>query len=164
MYSRARSARFGSAAGIAVAAAFVLSACSGQEAPANGGQAVPGTTVPGTTAPATTATKAAAPVKATEPVPAKASEPANACSSATKATLEAAFKANKQASEALVVDGKGLQRIKCEAPWAFAHFTNEIDGGRMLFVHQNGKWVMRNGGTGQLCEDVPAAIAERICD
>ncbi|WP_410616558.1 hypothetical protein [Amycolatopsis sp. lyj-109] len=162
MYSNAHFARAGAGIGIVVAAAFVLSACSGPQNPPNGAQAA--LPAPATTVTATTATKAPAPVQVAEPVPAKASTPPNACASATKATLEAAFKANKQASEALVVDSKGLQRIKCEAPWAFAHFTNEIDGGRMLFVHQNGKWVMRNGGTGQLCEDVPAAIAERICD
>ncbi|MET8996809.1 hypothetical protein [Amycolatopsis sp. NPDC004169] len=113
---------------------------------------------------ATTATKAAAPVQVAEPAPATASTTANACASATKATLEAAFKANKKASEALAVDSRGLQRIKCAAPWAFAHFTNEIDGGRMLFANQNGKWVMLHGGTGQICEEVPAAIARQICD
>ncbi|WP_244211237.1 hypothetical protein [Amycolatopsis kentuckyensis] len=154
--------RAGAGAGIVVATAFILSACSGQQNPPSAGPATP--PVPATTVTATTATKAPAPVQVADPVPVKASTPVNVCASATKATLEAAFKANKEASEALVMDSRGLQRITCEAPWAFAHFTNEIDGGRMLFVHQNGKWVMRNGGTGQLCEDVPAAIAERICD
>ncbi len=163
MYSRGHFARVGSAAGIAVAAAIVLSACSGQQNPPNGGGQV-GPAEPATTVTATTATKAATPVPVAEPVPAKASEPANACASATKATLEAALKADKKASAALVVDGKGLQRIKCAAPWAFAHFTNEIDGGRILFDHRSGKWVVQSGGTGQLCENVPAAIAERICD
>jgi len=162
MYSKVHFARVGAGTGIVVATAFILSACSGHQSPQSAGPAAP--PAPGTTVTATTATKAPAPVQVADAVPAKASTPVNVCASATKATLEAAFKANKQASEALVVDGKGLQRIKCEAPWAFAHFTNEIDGGRMLFVHQNGKWVMRNGGAGQLCEDVPAAIAERICD
>ena len=159
MYSKVDFVRVGAGAGIVVATAFILSACSVRQNPPSAGPAAPATTVT-----ATTATKAPAPVQVADPVPAKASTPVNACASATKATLEAAFKANKKASGALEMDSRGLQRIKCAAPWAFAHFTNEIDGGRMLFVHQNGKWVMRNGGTGQLCDDVPAAIAERICD
>lgn len=162
MYSKVHFARAGAGAGIVVATAFVLSACSGQQNPPSAGPgAVP---APGTTVTATTATKAPAPVQVADPVPAKAKTPVNACASATKATLEAAFKANKQASEALEMDSRGLQRINCEAPWAFAHFTNDVDGGRMLFAHQNGKWVMLHGGTGQICDEVPAAIAERICD
>jgi hypothetical protein len=162
MYSKVHFARAGAGTGIVVATAFALSACSGQQNPPSAGPAAP--TAPGTTVTATTATEAPAPVQVADPVPAKASTPPNACASATKATLEAAFKANKRASEALAVDSKGLQRITCEAPWAFAHFTNEIDGGRMLFEHRNGKWVMLHGGTGQICDEVPAAIAERICD
>jgi hypothetical protein len=164
MNARGRFARVGAGAGIAVGAAIVLSACSGPQNPPDGGPGTPttsATTVPATTA--TTATKAAAPAKGTEPVPAKASEPANACASATKATLEAALKADKTASAALLVDSKGLQRIKCVAPWAFAHFTNDIDGGSVLFAHRNGKWILERGGTGGMCESVPAAIARQIC-
>lgn len=159
MFSKVDFARAGAGTGIVVAAVFVLSACGGQQDPPSAAPAAP--TVPGTTVTATTATKAPAPVQVAEPVPAKA---ANVCASATKATLEAAFKANRQASEALVVDSRGLQRIECEASWAFAHFTNEIDGGRMLFAHRNGKWVLLHGGTGQICDEVPAAIARKICD
>ncbi len=162
MYSKVHFARAGAGTGIVVATAFVLSACSGQQNPPNGAPAAP--PAPVATVTATTATTAPAPVQVAEPVPAKASTPPNACASATKATLEAAFKANKRASEALEMDRRGLQRINCVAPWAFASFSNEIDGGRMLFAHQNGKWVMLHGGTGQICEEVPAAIAARICD
>jgi hypothetical protein len=145
-------------AGIGVSAAVVLSACTGQQ------QASVGPTAPSpTTTPA--ATTAAAPAQATtspqavKPVPAKV----NACASATKAALEAALKADEKLSGALIVDGKGLQRIKCVAPWAFAHFTNEIDGGRILFTQRNGSWVPVNAGTGELCEKVPAATAKQIC-
>ncbi|KDN16940.1 hypothetical protein [Amycolatopsis rifamycinica] len=162
MYSKVHFARAGAGTGIVVALAFALSACGGEQNPPSAQGAAPAPAAPTVTA--TTATKAPAPVQVAEPVPAKASTPASACASATKATLEAAFKANEKASAALVVDSRGLQRIKCEGSWAFAHFTNELDGGRMLFANQNGKWVMRNGGTGQLCEDVPAAVAARICD
>ncbi|MEU8633666.1 hypothetical protein AB0C38_15960 [Amycolatopsis sp. NPDC048633] len=143
-----------------VAAAAILSACTGQQdSPSNGGA----TPAPTTTPAATTA--AAAPVQATtsaqvaKPAPAKV----NACASATKATLEAALKADEKASGALVIDGKGLQRIKCVAPWAFAHFSNDIDGGSVLFTQRNGTWVPVGGGTGELCEKVPAAIAQQIC-
>ncbi|ADJ44691.1 hypothetical protein AMES_2868 [Amycolatopsis mediterranei S699] len=87
----------------------------------------------------------------------------DACASATKAALEAALKADKKAAAALVVDSKGLQRIKCAEPWAFAHFTNDIDGGSVLFAHRNGKWILQRGGTGGMCESVPAAIAKQIC-
>ncbi|MFJ9778716.1 hypothetical protein ACIRSS_03975 [Amycolatopsis sp. NPDC101161] len=145
-------------AGTGVAAAVVLSACTGQQN-ADVGQS----TQPATTTPA--ATTAAAPAQATtspqvvKPVPAKD----NACASATKAALEAALKADEKFSGALIVDGKGLQRIHCVAPWAFAHFTNEIDGGRILFTHRNGSWVPVNAGTGELCEKVPAATAKQIC-
>ncbi|WP_410669401.1 hypothetical protein [Amycolatopsis sp. cmx-4-68] len=164
MYSLGRVARVGSGVGIAIVAGVVLSACTAQQDSANGGQSTP--TAP--TATATTATQAApadatTSAPATKPAPTKTSAPANACASATKATLEAALKADKKMSGALVIDEKGLQRINCVAPWAFAHFTNDIDGGRILFNYRNGTWVPRNAGTGELCESVPAAIAKQIC-
>ncbi|MBE1496632.1 hypothetical protein H4696_003732 [Amycolatopsis lexingtonensis] len=148
---------FRRAAGIGTiaAAAVVLSACGGQQSPPIGGQS----TTAATTVTATTATPAAA-----RPTPAaEVSAPVRACASATKAKLDAALKADAKASGALVVDRKGLQGIKCAAPWAFAHFTNEIDGGSVLFEYRNGTWFPRNWGTGELCEKVPAATAERIC-
>jgi hypothetical protein len=49
------------------------------------------------------------------------------------------------------------------AGWAFAHFSNEIDGGSVLFTRRNGTWIPVGGGTGELCEKVPAAIAKQIC-
>jgi hypothetical protein len=153
---------FRRAAGIAtmVMAAAILSACTGQQDSASTGGS---TTPPPTTPVATTA--AAAPVEATTPVQVAKPAPTkvSACASATKATLDAALKANKELSGALVVDGKGLQRIKCATPWAFAHFTNDIDGGRVLFTYRNGTWIAQTGGTGELCEKVPAAIAQQIC-
>ncbi len=148
-------------AGTGVAAAVILSACTGQQNAPAGGQAT--TAPPATTTPA--ATTAAAPAQATtsaqavKPVPTKV----GACASATKATLEAALKADEKVSGALIVDGKGLQRIKCAASWAFAHFSNEIDGGSVLFTYRNGSWVPVGGGTGELCEKVPAATAKQIC-
>lgn len=151
------------AAGIAtiVAAGAILSACTGQQdSPVNSGT----TTTPTTTPAATTAAVPAqvtTSAQAVKPTPAKVSE--SACTSATKAKLEAALKADEEVSGALIVDRKGLQRIKCVAPWAFAHFSNEIDGGSVLFTHRNGTWIPVGGGTGELCEDVPAAIAKRIC-
>jgi hypothetical protein len=163
MYSLRRAARVGTGAGIAVVAGVILSACTGQQNSPAGEQVTP----PLTTSTATTA--AAAPAQATtsaqvaKPAPAKVSEPAGACASATKAKLEAALKADEKASGALVIDSKGLQRIKCVAPWAFAHFSNEIDGGSVLFTQRNGTWVPVGGGTGELCEKVPAAIAKQIC-
>ncbi|GLY41934.1 hypothetical protein Amsp01_079570 [Amycolatopsis sp. NBRC 101858] len=144
-----------------VAAAAILSACTGQQdAPPAGGP----TTAPTTTPAATTA---AVPADATTSAPAAKPKPAptkaNPCATATKATLEAALKADKELSGALIVDGKSLQRIKCVAPWAFAHFSNEIDGGSVLFTQRNGTWIPVGGGTGELCEKVPAAIAKQIC-
>jgi hypothetical protein len=155
---------FRRAAGIAtmVMAAAILSACTGPQDSASTGGATTTPTTP-TTPVATTA--AAAPVQATTPVQVAKPAPTkvSACASATKATLEAALKANRELSDALVVDSKGLQRIKCATPWAFAHFTNDIDGGRVLFNYRNGTWIAQTGGTGELCEGVPAAIAEQIC-
>ncbi|WP_318307337.1 hypothetical protein [Amycolatopsis solani] len=139
-----------------------MSACSGPENSPAGtpvAAAAPATVTAPTTVTATTATSAAA-----RPTPAaEVSAPVDVCASATKAKLDAALKVDKQASGALLVDSKGLQRIKCVAPWAFARFTSEIDGGSVLFAHRNGAWVPANWGTGGLCEKVPAAIAERIC-
>ncbi|MEV7044609.1 hypothetical protein [Amycolatopsis sp. NPDC051061] len=155
---------FRRATGIAtmVMAAAILSACTGPQDSASNG--VPATTPTTPTTPVAT-TAAAAPVQATTPVQVVKPAPTkvSACASATKATLEAALKANKELSGALVVDSKGLQRIKCATPWAFAHFTNDIDGGSVLFTYRNGTWIARTGGTGELCEEVPAAIAEQIC-
>ncbi|MEV6640742.1 hypothetical protein [Amycolatopsis sp. NPDC051371] len=150
---------FRRAAGIAtiVTAAAILSACTGQQdSAAHGGPVTTPTT-------AVAPTAVAAPVQATTPVAKPVPAKVSACASATKATLEAALKANKELSGALVVDSKGLQRIKCATPWAFAHFTNDIDGGRVLFNYRNGTWIARTGGTGELCEEVPAAIAGQIC-
>jgi len=155
MYSLGRAARIGSGFGIVVAAGFILSACTAQQNPPDAGQVA----TTGTTTTATTAT----PAPVAEPVPAKATTSVDACASATKAALEAALKADKTASAALLVDSSGLQHIKCVAPWAHARFSNEIDGGSVLFVHRNGKWILQGGGTGQLCENVPAAIAGKIC-
>jgi hypothetical protein len=123
------------------------------------------TTAAMTTAAATTATQAAVPARATTSAPAAKPVPSkvNACASATKATLEAALEADKEMSGALVIDDKGLQRINCVSPWAFTHFSNDIDGGRVLFTYRNGTWVPQNAGTGELCEKVPAAIARQIC-
>jgi hypothetical protein len=142
-----------------VGAAAILSACTGQQvSPPAGGP----TTAPTTTPAATTA---AVPAQATTSAQVAKSTPAkaNPCATATKATLEAALKADKELSGALIVDSKGLQRIKCVAPWAFAHFSNEIDGGSILFTQRNGSWIPVGGGTGELCEKVPAAIAKQIC-
>lgn len=161
MYSLGRFARVGSGVGIAVAVGFLLSACTGQQdSSSHGGPvATPTTTPAATTAAAAPAQATTTPVQAAKPVPTKVS----ACASATKAKLEAALKANKELSDALVVDGKGLQRINCVSPWAFAHFTNDIDGGRVLFTYRNGTWIAQTGGTGELCEKVPASIAKQIC-
>jgi ABC-type transport system substrate-binding protein len=131
-----------------VAAAAILSACTGQQnSPPAGGP----TTAPTTTPAATTA---AVPAQAITSAPGAKPTPtrANPCASATKGTLEAALGADKELSGALIVDGKGLQRIKCVAPWAFAHFSNEIDGGSVLFTQRNGTWIPVGGGTGELCE------------
>jgi hypothetical protein len=150
-------------AGAVVVAAVVLSACTGPQNAPNGGQVT--TTATAAAATATTATQAAAPARVTtsaqaaKPVPAKVS----ACASATKATLEAALEGDEEMSGALVIDDKGLQHINCVAPWAFTHFSNDIDGGRVLFTYRNGTWIPQNAGTGELCEKVPAAIAGQIC-
>ncbi|WP_230862432.1 hypothetical protein [Amycolatopsis camponoti] len=146
--------RIGFGAGIA---AVVLSACTGPQDSPNGAQPTPAAT----TATATTAIPAPTSAPPAKPVPAKVTEAA--CASATKATLEAAVKADKDLSGALIIDSKGLQRVKCVGPWAFAHFTNEIDGGGILFNHRNGTWIAQGGGTGELCEKVPVAIAKKIC-
>ncbi|WP_370961515.1 hypothetical protein [Amycolatopsis sp. cg9] len=142
-------------AGAIASAAIVLSACSAPQNAPGGAQS----TTAAPTVTATTATSAA-----TRPTPAaEVSAPVDACASATKAKLDAALKADKRASGALLVDGKGLQGIECVAPWAFAHFSNEIDGGSVLFAHRNGAWAPVNWGTGELCEKVPVATAKRIC-
>ena len=148
MSSFIRVAGFGAIA----AAAVLLSACAGRQNPPSAG--------PATTATAAPATTSAQPTK---PAQAKGNAPADACASATKATLDAALEADKEASGALLVDSNGLQHIKCAAYWAFARFSNNLDGGSVLFEQRNGKWVPRNWGTGELCEDVPAATAEKIC-
>lgn len=116
---------------------MILSACTGQQ---NSSSAGPGTTTVVTTKNA----------------------PADACASATKTTLEAVLRANTQISDALVIDSKGLQGIKCSAHWAVAHFTNNIEGGRVVFQYQNGSWTAKDGGT-DVCEDIPAAISKKIC-
>ena len=140
-----------------MAAAAILPACTAQQDAPPAGPAT--TAPPATTTPAAT-TAVAAPAQATtSEQPAKVS----VCASATKAALESALKADEKLSGALIVDGNGLQRVKCVAPWAFAHFTNEIDGGSVLFTHRNGTWVPVNGGTGELCEAVPPATAKQIC-
>ncbi len=134
-----------------MAAAVILAACSGQQKSPDAGPATTTTTGPATTA------------QAAKPVQPAANGPADACASATKARLEAALKADKQLSRSLLVDSKGLQRIKCVAPWAFAHFSNDIDGGNVLFAYRNGTWIAQTGGTGDLCEKVPVAIAAKLC-
>ncbi|MEV4142741.1 hypothetical protein AB0J40_03680 [Amycolatopsis sp. NPDC049691] len=145
-----------------MAAAAILSACTGQQdAPAVGSTttAPPATMTPAATTAVVAPAQATTSAQAAKPAPAKVS----VCASATEAALEAALKADEKLSGALIVDGNGLQRIKCVLPWAFARFTNEIDGGSVLFTHRNGTWVPVNGGTGELCEEVPPATAKQIC-
>ncbi|HEX3787184.1 MAG TPA: hypothetical protein VHW44_04935 [Pseudonocardiaceae bacterium] len=135
-------------------AAVILSACTGQQNSSSGGQVTTTTTA---VSPATTT--AAQVTKSTQVTTSAALD---ACASATKATLEAALKADEQISSALVIDSKGLQNIKCDAPWAVAGFSNNIDGGSVLFKYQNGAWAANDGGT-DVCDDVPAATAKQIC-
>ena len=110
--------------GAVLGAALVLSGCSGQQYSASGVQpATTSTAVSAatTTAPATSAATTIAPATIAPATNAPATNAsADACASATKATLTAALKANKQISGALVIDSKGLQDIKCAAPWAIA--------------------------------------------
>jgi hypothetical protein len=131
----------------------ILSACTGQQNASTGGP-IPTTST--ATSPVTTAGQATTSVQATT------GAPGDACVSATKATLDTALNADKQISSALVIDSKGLQNIKCAAPWAVAGFSNNIDGGSVVFKYQNGAWVPIDGGT-DVCDDIPAAIAQRIC-
>lgn len=39
----------------------------------------------------------------------------------------------------------------------------DIDGGAVLFGHRDGTRIPRNAGTGELCDDVPAATSAQIC-
>jgi hypothetical protein len=89
--------------------------------------------------------------------------PLDACASATKATLEAALKANTEVSGALLVDSKGLQNIKCATTWAIADFSNNIDGGSVLFEYRSGAWVAKDGGTDVCDDDIPTTAAKQIC-
>lgn len=125
-----------------MAAAVVLSACTGQ---ASSSGAAPSAT---TSSPVTTPGKQV-----------------DACSSATKSVLLAAVKANKELAGSLVIDGKGLQDIKCSASvdMALAGFSNNLDGGSVLFRYQHGSWVATTGGT-DVCSDLPAATQKQICD
>ena len=134
--------RVGAGVATVMGAAVILSACTGQQNASGGGQA--------TTATATTSTSSA-------------SAPVDACGTATKATLEAALAANKPVSSSLEIDSKGLQQIKCAAPWAIAAFSNNIDGGSVVFQFKNGAWVATDGGT-DVCDDFPAATAKQLCD
>lgn len=152
--------RAGFGVGAALVAGVILSACS---SPQNSANDAPATTTTTATAAGPATTVVATTAQSAKPVQPAANRPADACASATKAKLEAALKADKQFSGTLLVDSKGLQHIKCVAPWAFAHFSNTIDGGRVLFAYRNGSWVPQTGGTGELCEKVPAATAEKVC-
>jgi hypothetical protein len=149
-----RVARVSAGIGAVVGAALVLSACTGQQNSSGGGQV---TTASTTTSPATTAAQAA---ESGQPT---GSAPTDACASATAATLDAVLKANEQISSALAIDSKGLHNIKCATPWAVAGFSNDIDGGSVLFKYENGAWVAKDGGT-DVCDDIPAATAKQICD
>ncbi|MGW4523607.1 hypothetical protein [Amycolatopsis sp. NPDC004378] len=149
-------------------AGVILSACTAQpDSPVATPAPTTATTTPAapTTATSTPTAPTAVPAQVTtsaqaaKPAPAKVS----ACASATKATLEAALKANKGMAEALLIDRKGLQGINCAESWAYTHFTNEIDGGHILFAYRNGKWVAARGGTAEVCDEIPAAIAKKIC-
>lgn len=139
-------------------AAVILTACTGQQ---NLSSSAPTTTTTTAATPVTTTTTA--PTQVTTSVQATTTAPAAAaCPSATKSTLEAALKSNKDISNALVIDNKGLQNIKCAAPWAIAGFSNNIDGGSVLFEYKNGAWVAKDGGT-DVCDDIPEAAAKQIC-
>ncbi|GAB3141627.1 hypothetical protein GCM10027258_24640 [Amycolatopsis stemonae] len=149
-------------AGAIVVAGVILSACTAQpDSPVATPAPTTATTTPATatTTPTTVPVEVTPSAQAAKPAPAKVS----ACASATKATLEAAVKANKGMADALLIDGKGLQGINCAESWAYAHFTNEIDGGHILFAYRNGKWVAARGGTAEVCDEIPAAIAKKIC-
>lgn len=153
MLSLGRITRIGAGIGVTMGAAIILSACTGQQNSSNGGQVTTTSTAP----------SLATATQATETTQAITSAPTDdACASATKATLEAALKADEQISSALVIDSKGLQGIKCAAPWAIAGFSNNIDGGSVLFEYQNGTWVPKDGGT-DVCDDVPDTTAKQLC-
>ncbi|MDT8912058.1 hypothetical protein [Amycolatopsis sp. PS_44_ISF1] len=121
----------------AAAATMLLSACSGQQS----GE------------PATPASASAQ---------ARTGGESDVCASATPATLGTAVKANKQIADAVTIDEKGLQDIKCKNPWAVARFSNGIDGGAVLFTHRNSSWVAENAGS-DVCADLPAATAKQLC-
>jgi hypothetical protein len=153
-----RVARVGAGVGAVVGAALILSACTGQQSVSSGGQATTTTTV----GPAATTAQATESVQVTASVQATKSAPVDACASATKSRLEAALKADQQISSALLIDSKGLHDIKCAAPWAIAGFSNNLDGGSVLFEYKNGAWVAKDGGT-DVCDDIPTATANQIC-
>jgi len=140
---------------------MILSACTGQANLSSGG---PATTTTAAVSPAATTTTAVTTTAAqtTTSTQVTASAPVDACASATKTKLEAVLKANEDISSALVIDSKGLHNIKCASPWAVAGFSNDIDGGSVLFEHKNGAWVAKDGGT-DVCDDIPTATAGKIC-
>lgn len=154
-----RFARVGAGIGVTVAAAVILSGCAGPRNSSGGGPTATATT-------ATIASPATTPVQAAKPVQPPAIRPADVCATATKATLEAALKADKEAFTAVAADGRGriLHDVACAAPWAVIQVSGgNFDGDRVLFHYQNGAWVPRNWGSGGICDEVPAVTAERIC-
>jgi hypothetical protein len=136
---------------VAATAALALTGCSDD--------------APGDTATAVAPTAEESLVPQSGPAPTKPGASPQAGCPVDAATLEKAFVANTDVSNAVDI-GKGLTDISCADNWATARTQPEaMDQATVLFQYDTAKkqWLAVAGGTDNVCTgQVPAAVVKKL--
>ncbi len=136
---------------VAATAALALTGCSDDAPKDSGAVAAP--------------TAEASLLPQTGPAPTKPGASPQAGCPVDAATLEKAFVANIEVSNAVDI-GKGLTEISCAENWATARTQPEAnDRATVLFQYDTGKkqWLAVAGGTDGVCTGkVPAAVVKQL--